>query len=291
MTEDHLAAALRGKQMLLMLDGCDSVIDAAARVIEALLRVTSSVSVIVTSRGALHASDEIVYEVPPLPIPAENGLSREALLQAGAVQLFIAHARDAEPQFSADKRMALIGRICRQLYGIPLAIQLAAPRTSVFGVEGLAGRLSEHFQRITGEDGNTLVLGDTVRATLDWSYELLPATERAVLRRLSLFRAGFTLGSATAIVAGGDVADADVLDYVTNLVAKSLIASYSVRGVMAYGLLDTIRAYAAQKLHESGELQEFSRRYAEYHSVCGDVRVPTAEQAEFTRFTTPFVNP
>jgi predicted ATPase len=187
--------------------------------------------------------------------------------------------------------MALIGRICRQLYGIPLAIQLAAPRTSVFGVEGLAGRLSEHFQRITGEDGNTLVLADTVRATLDWSYELLPATERAVLRRLSLFRAGFTLGSATAIVAGGDVADADVLDYVTNLVAKSLIASYSVRGVMAYGLLDTIRAYAAQKLHESGELQEFSRRYAEYHSVCGAVRVPTAEQAEFTRFTTPFVNP
>jgi predicted ATPase len=280
-TPERVAAALGGKQVLLVLDDCEHVIEGAARMVEVLLRYAPSVCVLTASREALLAPDEYVYQVPPLEVPAEDTLAREDRLKAGAVQLFMARARDAEPQFSPDKRVAAIAAICRRLDGIPLAIELAAARTSALGVEDLAARLDQHFKRLAGGGRTALARDQTVRATLDWSYELLPATERAVLRRLSVFAGSFTLEAASAVAAGGGIADSDVFDYVTNLVSKSLIAADAGRVVMHYRFLETTRAYAVEKLNEHGEFQELARRHAEYHRQHGDV--PAAATCPITR--------
>ena len=146
MTAEHIAMALGTKRVLLVLDNCEHVIEAAARMVEVLLRSTPSTCVLATSREPLRAPGEFVYRVPPLEVPGEELLGREDLLKAGSVKLFMARARDAEPQFSPDKRVAAIAAICRQLDGIPLAIELAAARTSALGVEGLAATARRPLQ-------------------------------------------------------------------------------------------------------------------------------------------------
>ncbi|HYJ19350.1 MAG TPA: winged helix-turn-helix domain-containing protein [Burkholderiales bacterium] len=265
MTPEHVATALGGKRVLLVLDSCEHVIEAAARMAEVLLRSSPSACVLATSREPLRAPSEYVYRVPPLEVPAEDALSREDLLKSGAVKLYMARARDAEPQFSPDKRVAAIAAICRQLDGIPLAIELAAARTSALGVEGLAARLDDRFKLLTGGRRTGLARHQTLRATLDWSYELLPANERVVLRRMAVFAGSFTLEAACAATAGGVIAETDVFDYVANLVTKSLVTTDSGRAVMHYRLLETTRAYALEKLRESEEFAGFARRHAEYH--------------------------
>ena len=261
---EHVATALGAKRLLLVLDNCEHVIEAAARMVEVLLRSTPSVSVLATSREPLRVPNEYVYRVPPLEVPAEDALGREDLLKTGAVKLYMARARDSEPQFSPDKRVAAIAAICRQLDGIPLAIELAAARTSALGVEGLAARLDDRFKLLTGGRRTGLARHQTLRATLDWSYELLPAFERVVLRRMAVFAGSFTLDAVSAVASGGAIAEADVFDYVANLVTKSLVATDS-GPAMRYRLLETNRAYALEKLNESGEFAEFARRHAEYH--------------------------
>ncbi|HKQ25770.1 MAG TPA: winged helix-turn-helix domain-containing protein [Burkholderiales bacterium] len=265
MTPEHVATALGSKKVLLVLDNCEHVIEAAARMAEVLLRSTPSACVLATSREPLRAPGEYVYRVPPLEVPTAEQHGREDLMKTGSVKLFMARARDAEPQFSPDKRVAAIAAICRQLDGIPLAIELAAARTSALGVEGLAARLDDRFKLLTGGRRTALPRHQTLLATLDWSYELLPATERVVLRRLAVFAGSCTLEAASAVTAGGAITESDVFDYVTNLVAKSLVTADAGRAVMHYRLLETTRAYAMEKLNESSEFAEFARRHAEYH--------------------------
>jgi predicted ATPase len=265
MTPEHVAAAVNDKHLLLVLDNCEHVIEAAARIVELLLSSTPHACVLATSREPLRAPGEFIYRVPPLEVPPVDQSAREDLLKTGSVKLFMARARDAEPQFSPDKRVAAIAAICRQLDGIPLAIELAAARTSALGVEGLAARLDDRFKLLTGGSRNALARHLTLRATLDWSYELLPATERVVLRRLSVFAGNFTLEAACAVAPGGDIAGSDVFDYVANLLAKSLITADAGRPVMQYRLLETTRAYAVEKLRDHGEFDEFARRHAQYH--------------------------
>jgi predicted ATPase len=270
-----------------MLDHCDNVIEAAAHMVDVLLRSTSSVCVLATSRKPLRAPGEDVYSVPALAIPAEDNLARDEMLQAGAVQLFMERAHDAEPQFSPEKRVAAVAAICRQLEGIPLAIELAAARTSALGVDDLSARLADRFKHLRRAARYTLEPDQVLRAALDWSYELLPATERAVLRRLSVFIGSFTLEAATAVTGGDGIADSDVFDYVTNLVAKSLVATYVGRTVMHYRLPETTRTYAAEKLNESGEFQELTRRYGEYQRERGEVPAATVERLAFARISMP----
>jgi predicted ATPase len=265
LSPERVASALGSKQVLLVLDNCEHVIDAAAAMAGAIMRACPGTWILVTSREALRAQGESVYRVPALEVPAAEILEREQLLKAGAMRLFMARAHAAEPQFSPDTHIVAIAAICRQLDGIPLAIELAAARVAALGVEGLAARLHDRFKLLTGGHRTALPRHQTLRATLDWSYDLLPGAERVVLHRLAVFAGGFTLESASAVTSGVEIAAADVFDYVANLVAKSLVTADVGGAIAHYRLLGTMRAYALDKLVDSGEFDQFARRHAIYH--------------------------
>jgi predicted ATPase/DNA-binding winged helix-turn-helix (wHTH) protein len=266
---DRVAQALGPKQLLLVLDNCEHVIDRAARMAEGLARANPKLRIMATSREPLRAEGEYLYRVPPLDVPTEEAREPEDMLRHGAVQLFVARALAAASGFVPDARTAaLIGAVCRRLDGIPLAIELAAARTATLGVEGLAARLDDRFRLLTGGHRTALPRHQTLRATLDWSYELLPEPERVVLRRLSIFAGGFTLEAATAIGASAkspEITALDVIDGVANLVAKSLVGVHDDAATVRYRLLETTRAYALEKLTESGEFEQVARRHAEYY--------------------------
>jgi predicted ATPase/DNA-binding winged helix-turn-helix (wHTH) protein len=261
---DRVAAALGTRHLLLVLDNCEHVIEAAARMAEALLHASSVSCVLATSREPLRAEGEYVYRVPPLDVPAEDNLDMEDVLRHSAVRLFIARARAAEPQYVPDIRLAAAkASICRHLDGIPLAIELAAMRVASFGVEGVVARLDDRFRLLAGGNRTALPRHQTMRATLDWSYELLSDSLRVTLRRLAVFAGSFTLESASAVTMGTPPAVVDCP--VANLVAKSLISADVAGPIVHYRLLETTRAYALAKLRESGELDDFKRRHAEYY--------------------------
>jgi predicted ATPase/DNA-binding winged helix-turn-helix (wHTH) protein len=264
---ERVAAALGTKQILLVLDNCEHLIEIAARMAEMLLRASSGVSLIATSREALRVEGERSYRVPPLSVPPEVADGTADPLRAGAVRLFVARARESSPGFAPDDRVAtIVGAICRRLDGIPLAIELAAARTAALGIDDLAARLDDRFRILTAGLRTALPRHQTLRAALDWSYELLPESERVVLRRLAVFAGSFALESASEVVAGDGITTPDVVDRVANLVAKSLVtADTGGAGVVACRLLDTTRAYALEKLIESGEHDQLARRHAEYY--------------------------
>lgn len=262
---ERVAAALGSRNILLVLDNCEHVVDAAARMAEAFLRGSPSVTVIATSREPLRAEGESIYQVPSLDVPGEGDASPEEILGHGSVRLFIARARAMEPQFSMDTRLAALAAICRHLDGIPLAIELAAARSTVFGVEGLAARLDDRFRLLSGGHRTALPRHQTLRATLDWSYELLPESERIVLGRMAIFAGSCSLQSLCDVVAGGRIVADDVVDYVANLVAKSLVVANVASENGQYRLLETMRAYAMEKLQESGELETYAERHARHY--------------------------
>ena len=260
---ERVAAALGAARVLLVLDNCEHVIEAAARIAEALLRANPHARVLATSREPLRAPGEYVYRVLPLHVPPEGAEGREHLLEAAAVRLFVARARALDLHFSLDARSAaLVGAVCRRLDGIPLAIELAAARTATLGVEGLAARLDDRFRLLTGGHRTALPRHQTLRATLDWSYDLLPAIERTVLRRLAILVGAFTLEAASAVT---DLDVAEIVDSVTNLAAKSLVIVEGIGDVTRYRLLETTRAYVLDKLAGSDDLDRVARRHAEYH--------------------------
>jgi predicted ATPase len=262
---ESVAAALGGKHVLVLLDNCEHLIEAAAHMAETLLRASHFVCVVATSREPLRTADEYVYRVPPLDVPGEDNVDVDDVFRYGAVRLFVARAQAAEPRYAPGPRLAsTTAAICRHLDGMPLAIELAAARIAAFGVEGVASRLDDRFRLLTGGGRTALPRQQTLRATLDWSHELLSEPERIVLRRLSVFAGSFTLDAAAAIVAGPEIAGVDVVDGVANLVAKSLVSADVGGPAPSYRLLETTRAYAREKLVESGELERFGRRHAEY---------------------------
>jgi predicted ATPase/DNA-binding winged helix-turn-helix (wHTH) protein len=285
---ERIAAALGSKRVVLVLDNCEHVIDAAARMVEALLHSNPAARVIATSREPLRAESEHLYRVPPLSVPTEGAQALEDVLRHGAVALFVARAQAADPHFAPDQQTgAAISSICRQLDGIPLAIELAAARASTLGVQTLAARLDDRFNLLTEGRRTALPRHQTLRATFDWSYELLPESERVVLRILSIFADGFTLEAATAVIANADILGSNVVEDVANLVSKSLVAADVDGGAaVRYWLLDTTRAYARDKLTEHGELEQAARRHAEYYlALCEQAKVEweTRSAAEWLR--------
>jgi predicted ATPase/DNA-binding winged helix-turn-helix (wHTH) protein len=264
-TAERVANALSGKELLLLLDNCEHLIDAAATTAEALLRANRAARVIATSREPLRVEGEHVYPVLPLAVPAADSGENGDSLQYGAVRLFVERARSTEPHFSPDRgAMAMLAAICRRLDGIPLAIELAAARAAVLGIEELALRLDECFNLLTGGRRTALPRHQTLRATLDWSYELLAAPERLLLHRLAVFVGPFSLAAAGAVAASPELATSEVIEGLSSLVAKSLVAA-EVEGAARYRLLDTTRVYALEKLGESGELGTVAQRHAEYY--------------------------
>jgi DNA-binding winged helix-turn-helix (wHTH) protein len=213
-----VARALRSKQLMLVLDNCEHVVEAVAQMAEALLRADPAARVIVTSREPLRAEGEWVYPVPPLAVPAEGSPDSEEPFRYGAIRLFVERARAAAPHFSPEARVAaaIVG-ICRRLDGIPLAIELAAARMATLGIEELAARLDDRFWLLTGGHRTAMPRHQTLRATLDWSYELLTEPERVVLRRLAIFPSGFTLPAASAVATDDEIAASDVVDCVPEI--------------------------------------------------------------------------
>jgi predicted ATPase/DNA-binding winged helix-turn-helix (wHTH) protein len=261
-----VATALRSKALMLVLDNCEHVIDTAAQMAEALLRTSPAARVIATSREPLRIEGERVYPVPPLAVPAEDSPDGEDSLRYGAVRLFVERARAAAPHFSSDSRVAAgIGGICRRLDGIPLAIELAAARVDVFGIEDLAERLDDRFTLLTGGRRTALPRQQTLRATMDWSYDLLPRAEQVILRRLAVFHGDFTMDAAQAVVAEGEIGAPEVFEGVTILTAKSLVTADVSGEVAYYRLLDTTRAYSGDKLVEAGEIEAVRWLHAEYY--------------------------
>jgi predicted ATPase/DNA-binding winged helix-turn-helix (wHTH) protein len=258
-----VASALRSKQLMLVLDNCEHMVDAIAEMAEALLRADPAARVIVTSREPLRAEGEWIYPVPPLAVPAEGSPDSEDPLRYGAVRLFVERARAAAPHFSPDARVAaaIVG-ICRRVDGIPLAIELAAARAATLGIEELAARLDDRFGLLTGGHRTAMPRHQTLRATLDWSYELLTEPERVVLRRLAIFPGGFTLQAARAVAADDEIEASGVVDCVANLVAKSLVTADAGSPMIRHRLLETTRAYSLEKLVEAREFDAAAQRHA-----------------------------
>ena len=259
-----VANALRSKELMLLLDNCDHVIDVAARMADALMHASPAVRVIATSREPLRTEGEWIYQVPPLAVPPQGSSGSKDPLRYGAIRLFHERARATEANLSSDASTAFaIAGICRRLDGIPLAIELAAARAASLGIEGLAAGLDDRFRLLARGRRTALPRHQTLRGTLDWSHELLTEPERVVLRRLAIFAGGFTLQAAGVVVAGDKVTAMAIVDCVANLVAKSLVLTEAGGAVRHYRLLETTRAYALEKLIEAGEFGTVSRRHAQ----------------------------
>ncbi|HEX3411957.1 MAG TPA: hypothetical protein VHT00_09580, partial [Stellaceae bacterium] len=265
-TPQRVSQALAGRRLVLVLDTCEHVISAAAALAEAVLRAGGTLRLLATSREPLRAEGEWVYPVPPLAVPAGDAEDPDDLLCYGGVRLFVERLRAAEPHIAPDRRSAaMIAAICRRLDGIPLAIELAAARAAVLGVEEVATHLDDRFRILTGGRRTALPRHKTLRATLDWSYELLSEPERVILRRLAVFAGGFRLEAASTVIASPEIAPADIVDGIANLVAKSLVTVAAGSTVAGHRLLDTMRAYGLEKLAESGERLWLARQHAEHY--------------------------
>lgn len=259
-TPECIGEALRAKQLLLVLDSCEQVADSVAQVTAALIK-QSPVRIIVTSRAPLQAPTECIYHVPPLEVsPDKSG--EVDLLRAGGVRCFVERARAARPSFSPDERtLPTIAAICRRLAGMPLAIELAAAQTAAFEVDELAARLHNRFILVTRGNRTELSRHQTVRATVDWTYGLLPGPERAVLRRLAGFAGAFSLDDACAVAQSGEVDTRWVLGAVGNLASKSLVAMEFSAGAVRLRLLEPIRAFAQERLYaEAKAMQQHTLR-------------------------------
>ena len=261
-----LVAFLRSKQMLIVLDGCERVVEDTAVLVENILKGAAGVGILATSREPLRAEGEIVYRLPPLEIPpASNDLTANAALTFPAVQLFIERVASSLGRFELnDADAPVVADICRRLDGIALAIELAAGRVDVFGLSGVAARLEDRVRLLTHGRRTALPRHQTLAATLDWSYDSLPEPEQKVLRRLSVFAGRFTLDAAQAVATDDLVVSSDIVELVASLVSKSLLNTDVTTAVGRYRLLDTTRAYALKKLAESDEFDQTGRRHAKY---------------------------
>jgi DNA-binding winged helix-turn-helix (wHTH) protein len=198
---EPIARAIEHKQLLLVLDNCEHLIDAAARMVELVEGAGASIHVLCTSREPLKLEAEWVYQVPPLDVPAEDSGSLDEVLAAGAAQLFVLRARRARPDFEMRPGQAVaLGAICRCLDGIPLAIELAAARATVLGVDEAALRLDDRFKLLVGGNRTALPRHRTLEATLDWSYTLLSDSDQRAFCRLSMFAGSFSLDAASALL-------------------------------------------------------------------------------------------
>jgi predicted ATPase/DNA-binding winged helix-turn-helix (wHTH) protein len=262
---ESVARAIGAERLLLVLDNCEHVIDAAARLAETVIRMCQRTTILATSREILNIEGEHVYRVPPLDVPPQH--EEAANISAhSAVQLFIATTRAVQSDFSPHgDDLATIAAICRRLDGIPLAIDFAATRVASLGLHQVAAGLDDRLQMLTSGRRTALPRHQTLRATLDWSYDLLPEPERLVMRRLAIFAGDFTAEAASLVAAGGEIAASEVVRSLASLVTKSLVALDIVSVITHYRLHETTRAYALEKLAESGGFEQAARRHANYY--------------------------
>ncbi|TFF01823.1 transcriptional regulator [Pseudomonas sp. BCA14] len=260
-----LTTFLRERQMLLVIDNCEHLIDAIAVLSESILCGAPDVHILATSRESLRADGEFVQRLESLDCPPPvAALERDQALGFSAVQLFVERAMASHDSFElTDAELPLVIEICRRLDGIPLAIELAAAQVNSLGLSGLLTQLQGSFRLLAQGSQTTLGRHQTLRATLDCSFELLTACEQICLRRLSVFRGGFTLESAAAVIVGEHVESCAVLGAITQLVAKSLLNVEVGDEQVFYRLLDTTRSYALEKLDQANDLPDTLGRHAQ----------------------------
>ena len=264
----RLGQALAARRMLLVLDNCEQVVGPVARIAAGLLRAAPQLRIVATSREPLGVAGEVVWSVPALEVPGAATLRAPDVLAVAerfsAVQLFVERARAAAPGFALDAGNArAVATICARLDGIPLALELAATKVRALGVHELLRRLDDRFRLLAAGRRDVPVRQRTLRAVIDWSWELLAPAEQAVLRRLAVPADGCSLEAAEALCAGDGVAAEEVLGIVTGLVERSLVVGQP--GVEPrFRLLETVAAYGLQRLRESGELPARQVRHAEF---------------------------
>ncbi len=315
-----LADYLQAKQLLLILDNCEHLIESCARLAESWLETCPKLTILTSSREGLGVPGEVVVRVPPLAVPdTSQVLSLERLQEVEAVQLFAERARTAMPEFALTaQNSTAVTQVCQHLDGIPLALELAAARVKVLKVEQIAQRLDDRFRLLTGGSRTTLPRQQTLRATIDWSYDLLTEQEQHLLQRLSVFAGGWKLEAAEAVcadtsssgrlsvpkgcsvtepggtvgpvlskvearpaTAAGIISEYEILDLLTQLVNKSLVLAERAPGrETRYRLLETIRQYAQEKLQQTGNNESFRHRHLAYFLQLAETAEPELHRAD-----------
>ncbi len=271
-----LTAALKTRRLLLVLDNCEHLLDACARLIDTLLRACRSIQILASSREGLGIAGEQTYRIPSLSLPdARQTQTLQTVTQYEAARLFVERACATLPTFTVTNQNApALASICCRLDGIPLAIELAAARVRSLSVEEINSKLDNRFRLLTGGSRTALPRQQTLRALIDWSYDLLTAQEKTLLRRLSVFAGGWTLAAAEQVGAGagdgeagdtaGSIEEWEMLDLLTGLADKSLVLAQTAGESTRYRLLETVRQYARDRLMESGESADVRTR----HGAC-----------------------
>jgi predicted ATPase/DNA-binding CsgD family transcriptional regulator len=280
---DTLVEALRDKELLLVVDNCEHLVEAAAELVDVLLTSCPNLRVLATSREGLGVEGEVRWPVPPLSVPdVQSPATVEELEGSESVRLFAQRAAERRPGFTLSPENAqAVAQICRKLDGIPLAIELAAARVGALSAEQISERLEDSLKLLTGGGRTRTPRQRTLRGALEWSHELLSAPEQVLFRRLSVFAGGWTLGAAEVVAPGEGVQEADVLDLLSNLVDKSLIVTAQTTGDggVRYRMLEPVRHYAQELLEESGEAEEALRRHAAFFVALAEKARPKLRAA------------
>jgi predicted ATPase/class 3 adenylate cyclase/DNA-binding CsgD family transcriptional regulator len=273
----HLANAC----VLVVLDNCEHLLEVCAQTAEALLRGAHAVTVVATSRAPLGVGGETTWRVPSLSLPSELAAEPvDAVAQSDAVRLFIERALKVRPNFAVNASNApAIAQICHDLDGIPLAIELAAARARVLGVEQIAAALGDRFRLLTGGARSAMPRQQTLRASVDWSHELLGEDERVLFRRLAIFAGGWTLDAVEDVCSGEGIEPMAILDLLTLLVDKSLVVVEEQPAGVRYRLLETVRQYGFDRLADAGELADLRDRHRRHYLLRAEQIAPYLEAA------------
>jgi predicted ATPase/class 3 adenylate cyclase len=263
---DSVIDALRMRELVLVLDNCEHLVDAVGRLAEGLLRDCPGVRILATSREALGIAGEQVWPLTALELPARTA-TVDDVIASEAVQLFAERARAVQPGFTLDASNAeAVAEICRRLDGIPLAVELAAARVTIMSPVDIAARLDQRFQLLTGGRRSAAERHQTLRGAIEWSYELLEPREKALFERLSVFPGSFDAEAAAAIAVQEGLEAWDVLDAGAGLVAKSMLTADEASGSTRYQMLETLRTFARERLEAGGDLHEMFRRHADHYT-------------------------
>jgi predicted ATPase len=253
---DTLLRFVRDRQMLVVLDNCEHLLDASAELVVALLGGAPGLTLLATSREPIGVAGEVSWRVPSLALADE------------AIELFVDRARRARPDFAVDAdNAAAVGEICRRLDGMPLAIELAAARVRALSVAEILDGLHDRFRLLTGGARTAVRRQQTLRASVDWSHALLTEPERVLFRRLAVFLGGFDLDAAQAVAGHDEVERYQILDLLTLLVDKSLVVAENSGGRTRYRVLETVRQYALEKLAESSEADSVRSRHRDHYTA------------------------
>ena len=266
---------------MFVLDNCEHLIEACAQLADPLLHAAPHLKILATSREVLGIAGESNYPIHSLSFPDIHQPSPNTLSQYDAVQLFIDRALAVQPNFRVTNQIApTLAQICARLDGIPLAIELAAARVKVLSVGQIVERLDDRFHLLTGGSRTALERHQTLRAAIDWSYDLLSLTEQTLFRRLSVFVDGWTLEAAESICSDSSVQSEDILDLLDQLISKSLVNTEELQAETRYRMLETIRQYANEKLVKSGESDRVRDQHLEYYLNLAETADPHLRRAE-----------